>query len=523
MIKPYLLPILLSLSYSGGILAQDSNHESPFISSTQASAMAISATTGFMVAASQSATVYEAHTHGVGQYTALKGAMGEAVMDKLLSNHLKDSGNWQRLAKLGPQGIDSLYVKLDPKGLPKDLLVAEAKFGTSRLGNTVDGCQQMSHCWTSKRLKTTASYYRSNRQPQLARFLEAAADGKIRYRANVSRLSMTNRQFTMTMTPVKVNYSNPTQVFLNDSQAKSFQLRPPLVKTAFSETIAEDLFKHSPARYPTRQLALTEARQMVKVASEKGQLPKLINYRPQPQVMLNQTLNSAIKPGLGLGAGLGGGIELLTQLASGQPVDGQRVVAMALLGEASRYAGTFAGMAMQQTLLKNEAQLLFKLVMPKTFSPGLSGFTGGLMAGAVFSYGAYLMGYTTLAQAHQSMAMNLATMALINTVATPLAIAGLTSLAGTLGVTAGTGTAIASLGGAAATNATLAWVGGGTLASGGLGVAGGTAMIFTGVGAIVVGITVIGGGIFYLADQQAERERVGYLLAKVKNRLEQPG
>jgi hypothetical protein len=185
-------------------------------------------------------------------------------------------------------------------------------------------------------------------------------------------------------------------------------------------------------------------------------------------------------------------------------------------------------MVMQQTLLKNEAQLLSKLVMPKTLSSGLSGFTGGLVAGAVFSYGAYLMDYTTLAQANQSMAMNLASMVLVDAVATPLAIAGatplaiagLTSLAGTLGVTAGTGTAIASLSGAAATNATLAWVGGGTLASGGLGVAGGTAIVATGVGAIVMGVVVIGGGLYYLEDQKAERERVGYLLTKVKSHLE---
>ncbi len=519
MIKPYLLPILLSLSYSGGILAQDSNHESPFISSTQASAMAISATTGFMVAASQPATVYEAHTHGVGQYTALKGAMGEAVMDKLLSNHLKDSGNWQRLAKLGPQGIDSLYVKLDPKGLPKDLLVAEAKFGTSRLGNTVDGCQQMSHCWTSKRLKTTASYYRSNRQPQLARFLEAAADGKIRYRANVSRLSMTNGQFTMTMTPVKVSYSNPTQVFLNDSQAKSFQLRPPLVKTAFSETIAEDLFKRSPSRYPTPSLALAEARQMVKIASEKGQLPKLINYRPQPQVMLNQTLNSAIKPGLGLGAGLGGGIELLTQLASGQPLDGQRVVEMALLGEASRYAGTIAGMAMQQTLMTSQSKLLLTLSTRSTVSSLFGGVAGGVM----FSYGSYLLGYSDWRTASRETVSSLAsygTWALGGAVlGGGTAVAFATTIAGAIGVTASTGTAIASLSGAAAANATLA--------AGGGGVAAGTAVL-AGLTATGVGILAVGAGagvmyLYHLSDESTERERVAYLLAKVKNRLEQPG
>lgn len=245
---------------------------------------------------------------------------------------------------------------------------------------------------------------------------------------------------------------------------------------------------------------------------------------PSPLKIAHQ---ASVRVGV-IGAGLAGGIDLLSQLVSGQPIDWQRMGTMTLLGGASAYAGTFAGMAMQQTLLKNEAQLLSKLVMPKTFSPGLSGFTGGLMAGAVFSYGAYLMGYTTLAQANQSMAMNLASMVLVDAVATPLAIAGatplaiagLTSLAGTLGVTAGTGTAIASLSGAAATNATLAWVGGGTLASGGLGVAGGTAIVATGVGAIVMGVVVIGGGLYYLEDQKAERERVGYLLTKVKSHLE---
>lgn len=83
-----------------------------------------------------------------------------------------------------------------------------------------------------------------------------------------------------------------------------------------------------------------------------------------------------------------------------------------------------------------------------------SEFGGGLMAGALASFGAY----------------------------------------GAVGAlaTASTGTAIGTLSGVAATNATLAWLGGGSLAAGGFGIAGGTAVL----GGIVAAPAILVAGLF---------------------------
>lgn len=111
-----------------------------------------------------------------------------------------------------------------------------------------------------------------------------------------------------------------------------------------------------------------------------------------------------------------------------------------------------------------------------------SEFGGGLMAGALASFGAY----------------------------------------GTVGAlaTASTGTAIGTLSGVAATNATLAWLGGGSLAAGGFGIAGGTAVL----GGIVAAPAILVAGLFMesKADEaltQAEEyvSDVKIAMAEMKN------
>jgi hypothetical protein len=211
------------------------------------------------------------------------------------------------------------------------------------------------------------------------------------------------------------------------------------------------------------------------------------------------------------GAGIAGAFDLLSQLASGQEVDWQQVGKITTLGGISGYAGTFTGTVVQHSLLNNHSMLFSKLTTRA--SAPLGGLSGGIMASAVFSYGAYFLGYSDLKTANRNMIAGG-----IGAAAGTLASATAFSLVATFG-TASTGTAIASLSGAAATNATLAWIGGGTLAAGGGGVAAGTTILTGGTALIAIGI---GAGIMYLyhlGDENTERERVQHLLTHVQGHL----
>ena len=74
-----------------------------------------------------------------------KGNLAERLMDDIMTNK---KGYKQLPSKVeGNHGIDGIYVKYDLDGRNiKDLIIGEAKFGKSRLGNTSMG-KQMSDSW----------------------------------------------------------------------------------------------------------------------------------------------------------------------------------------------------------------------------------------------------------------------------------------------------------------------------------------------------------------------------------------
>jgi hypothetical protein len=231
-----------------------------------------------------------------------------------------------------------------------------------------------------------------------------------------------------------------------------------------------------------------------------------------------------------VGAGIIGAFELLSQLSSGQPVNWQQVGNITALGGISGYAGAFTGTLIQRSLMRSQSQLLSTLMARRTSAALLGGIGGGVVGGAVFSYGAYLLGYGDFETANRSMVSSVASYGAWALGGAALgggtAVAFATSIAGMIGATASTGTAIASLSGAAAANATLAMLGGGTLAAGGGGVAAGTAVLAgisaTGIGLLAVGV---GAGVMYmyhLGDEKTERKRVQHLLTHVQKNLNKP-
>ena len=97
----------------------------------------------------------------------LKGAAVEHLMDDF---YAKDG--WEKLpSKVGPQGIDGLYVKRSPKGRILSWFVAEAKSGTSKLGMTKYG-KQLSPEWIGKKLQDLETAYSKNPTPENLKNLE---------------------------------------------------------------------------------------------------------------------------------------------------------------------------------------------------------------------------------------------------------------------------------------------------------------------------------------------------------------
>ena len=217
----------------------------------------------------------------------------------------------------------------------------------------------------------------------------------------------------------------------------------------------------------------------------------------------------------GVAAIFDGGSGLFEHAFSEKEIQLKRAGSMILLSSVARYSGTMADTAIQKVLVKNSSQLAAKVAMPQLRALAISRLSGNLVTGAMFSYGAYFLGYSDLRTANRNM----------------IATAGGTAVGALAGVTAmgvvstfataSTGTAISALSGAAATNATLAWFGGGAIAAGGGGMALGAAVLTGGTAAVVM---AAGAGImylFHLDDENTERERVAYLIQSIQQHLNQ--
>lgn len=91
----------------------------------------------------------------------VKGRVTEALMDRLMTEiFFPETGRWVpgSPALIGNAGIDGLFFHTDGVGHVRDMLVGEAKYGFSRLGNTLSG-RQMSGEWINQRLLRTARVY----------------------------------------------------------------------------------------------------------------------------------------------------------------------------------------------------------------------------------------------------------------------------------------------------------------------------------------------------------------------------
>lgn len=469
-------------------------------------------------------TVASAYLQGTNKSTFYKGLVGENIMH----NILKSTG-WtyteSRLGVGGPQGLDGLYVKYNKNGVPKNIMVSEAKYGSSQLGNTNDG-KQMSYEWITKRLKQAARRYSTaakdieegkivksdsfpdkrntsiatirlkNRmevtlykdkntgkwivypsngytEKELSESLKAhsdifekAANGKIPYKRRIFRVDVVNNKISLKISKYnEVTDTYSTEEYIDKIPAKySKYVDELIIKLMREQTGCSEQEASDTLIGLTRQQKLEKLTTMLKIT---------------PDIITEGLFSLSVQTGLCAAI-----IESASQILLNDSVSYSRIAKMAGIGFVSAYSGLAAGRI--STLLMARAMHSNTLNFAKSglasHLTSLPDLSAGIVTSAAFSYGSYFAGLTDLQTANKAFLSGAAT-SFVVTYAVPKI---LMTIAMTYG-TASTGTAISTLSGAAATNAALAWLGGGSMATGGvlIGVVGG-AVIFAPI--FIVGV-----------------------------------
>lgn len=454
-------------------------------------------------------------------HRSAKGAFGEQlVTENIMSKALSD-GKWKSISpRMGSQGIDHIFLKLDPKtNLPKSLMVGESKFGTSRLGDTKDG-KQMSLNWTNKRLHALGKRYldlanvkavaRMPKYPHYklnitlrngkevyfwkksskeswkfsgdptdlneaikrakitGKFLIKAADGEISYRRRVFHIDPEGNN-------VKITIKDAGKIGKRSSLSKLPTERVITLQGVLNEKLNPNLkgeiiglLKNHFKNYKIGELE-TLADELVENVKQKALLK---NYGYM-QVAKDFVLPAAATAGIAMALDVG--VQLLA--------DGNIDVRKTLLTGGATTTGVLVAQSLKVALRNNmlAGAMASKLGLSFTsFSNCLSSTVGGIVTAAIFSYGSYFLGYSDLNTANREMFASTVGIGVGSAAAM-----GTMALIGTFG-TSGTGVAIASLHGAAYTNAILAWLGGGSIATGGGGIVLGGAILTTGTLAVVI-------------------------------------
>ncbi len=470
----------------------------------------------------------------------LKGEYGESIVGKFFfEQHLKNSGRWVPVsARLGRQGIDQIYIKYDTKGRPKDIIVGEVKYGSSKLGMTNDDIQ-MGSKWTSKRLVALGNRYLSissekNIQSQKpanklsirheisielqngkivtfwredgnsawkfdgeeADFLEAKqkvkSTGKFLVSAGNDVIRIKRRIFE-----VKIE-NNHLNIIVKDASAldsgvKQSQIPGQKISVKLDgksgkisqKALTEEIAKQIQRKFP--HLSKKDCTYFAEKITYKVNNPEDLNP-VNKQLAHVSTLKMSLRTGLA-GAGFVGIFEAISQAINGE-LNVKKLAGNISLGFLSTAAGNAVGQSVIRSTIQSQiaydtiTRTAESLNVSSSLVRGSLGATaGGGVAALLFSYGGFLLGYYDSYTANK-----LAVSGVAGTAGGALASAGTLALVSAYG-TAGTGVAISSLSGVAASNASLALLGGGTVASGGGGVAMGGFALFGIAGIAAIGFT----------------------------------
>lgn len=463
----------------------------------------------------------------------LKGEVGEALRDQTVGRYRHASGKWHNvMPRSGPQGLDHVSVQLDEHGNPRNLMVDETKWGSSRLAMTEDG-RQMSKPYVSKRLRGLAQAYGKIQTQFQIEPMKAAVPAGLSKKTTIPVPLSDSQRATFwrpegrgpwyydgppQLLPKAVSQLGKLSGFLQDradgkgsfpsrvfrikpdpDNARSFTVRildaesqaeKGLIRGSLDQREWRDVFQRIIAKDIAARSPLMSEREVQTAAQERIAKTKSIEDL-LTRVQLKQfAAAESIRAGVA-GALLVMPIELASQLFQDRPVDWSRVAGMGGLAGASAGAGSVAGNATTFVLMRPglgssasvAAAEMLGLKSASRFANVSGGVAGGGVAAILFAYGGWGLGYYDLQSANRSAAAGV-----VGAGAGAATSAAALALIGTY-ATASTGTAIASLGGTAAFNASMAWLGGGSLATGGFGMAGGAVVMGTGVGLVIVGVS----------------------------------
>lgn len=454
----------------------------------------------------------------------MKGEFLERSVSGLMKSGIVEasSGDWRSITpfRSGGKGIDSLFVKLNKQGLPRGVLVAEAKYGSSKLGLTKDG-PQMSARWCRPRLLESSEQYarladdlkvgnfrwgrptgtraievpqrdgssvaftrtedgllvvsgdsnvtRNGLQKQIraiARILRATGEGKISYRPRVIRLDGRGGHWKVTIERLDSASGVIHKTTFNGNLPRE-------AKTLLQGTLESQLKANG-------QLAGAAKENAKRIAQDPSLLS---NVQTAQKGVWKVGLDSGMLKTAGGAALLAIFVEAGRSLLRGDGLNFKNLGRFGAVSASGAAIGYYASSQVQTRLLTTAVGRKILGLLPVRGASGSSvagaaGLVSGVAASAAFALIGWATGMLSPKEARVTAAAGL------------VGAAG--SLAFTTGVlgaamawgTAGTGVAISTLSGAAATNAGLAVLGGGTVAAGGGGMVVGTAVL-TGGGAVV--------------------------------------
>lgn len=497
----------------------------------------------------------------------LRGGFGEAHMSRFMSRQLRAAERLQPLtARLGPQGIDGLFVGFNEDGKPNALVVAEAKYGGAALGWTRDGIQ-MGRDWRATRLRTLATAYREagqqatqrlalvepmdaqsrplrleirmpdgkaavywrrntselwkfagreselgpsgERMQLIAKYLDECADGVTPYKAIVWRVNVRGNTVSWIAKDASALARDGVEAGLPVVKSGALNLNSvelASLKRIGTNEIAEILLRKEPL------LTVAESRQIAERISSRSQSLQHTLTSDHARAQWRVARASAAT-GL-IAATIDMSITAIGDYWQHGTLEADLIAKRGGVALVAGGAGTYLGQQATIAVLKNAAANSSRGVGGPTSTlmftaQGTGIAAGGSVASLIMAYGSYFAGLSDLKGANQIAAAGIASSMVVGA-----AYTGTMALIAAYG-TASTGTAIGALTGAAATNASLAVLGGGTIAAGGLGAAGGAVVLSGGLAiiGIAVGFAVIKS--FSYFDEKADMSRIAMTVERL--------
>jgi hypothetical protein len=542
-------------------LSEKNAVNSPFAYSSYALSSGVGAQAVYTQWASTATLEFHYNTSGnFNEMREAKGLLGEKLMHDILT----ETGGWVKISPAGTrQGIDGLYIKFGKGGRIQDVLVGEAKYGSSQLQPTVKSGKQMSQEWISPRLKDCSRKYAilakkigsetacfSVRRPPKGAKIETVPlnQGQARIWQKGNKVKVYVEEKPINLKGLKrqckaiakrLSYGADRGMF----RARLFRYEPKGDTHQF-EIWKLDKYGNrvgTPQKFsgkfndllPKSQYILRKnfkeifqnlglSDENAKIWAEKccenpayfEKFQKIsrwsIKYGPHVKIFAGGLMSGI------LSCSIDAGIQFLRN----GDIDIRHSLKIGALSLISFIGGTYTSVHLHWVFTESKLgqKLLSRLPWQRAgrapIGQALSRLGGNLATVAIFAYGGWLIGHYNFNTANRQMVA-----AGIGAIGSSVFYSGTVSIVGAF-ATAGTGTAIETLSGIAAYNATMAWIGGGTLSAGGLGVSGGIMVLSGGTFILAIGLATGVNLIFRRLDANSQKILIKGKVSLIEKRVE---